>query len=266
MQAAVSRTSSNDNWAVHGAFVCRVCGGMARLFDVVDFNKSCEEVKGKFLPLSGAAVYYARCDACGFCYAPEFQKWSRDEFRRHVYNERYIDIDPDYVDARPRAHATILHNTFRQQVSAVRHLDYGGGLGLLSRLLRESGWSSASYDPFVDVTVSTESLGQFNCITAFEVFEHVVDPKALMRDLKALLAPGGIVIFSTGLSDGNILPGQRLTWWYASPRNGHVSLFSRASLDILARSFGFNLRSFSDSMHSLSTSVPEWAAHLFRGA
>jgi hypothetical protein len=34
-------------------------------------------------------------------------------------------------------------------------------------------------------------------------------------------------MFSTLLSDGNIKLGQKLTWWYASPRNGHISLFSR---------------------------------------
>lgn len=246
------------------AFRCPTCGSAARLFDVVDFNKSCEEARGRFLPLSGAPVYYARCDACGFCYAPEFSKWSRDDFARHIYNDHYADIDPDYDGARPAAHANLLRNIFGQQAGAIRHLDYGGGLGLLSRLLRETGWNSASYDPFVDTSASIESLGRFDFITAFEVFEHVVDPNALMRDLKALLAPGGIVMLSTGLSDGKIVPGQRLTWWYASPRNGHISLFSGTSLAALARNFGLNVCSSSDSLHFLLSTVPQWAAHMFQ--
>jgi len=264
VQGTETGAQPNEKFIVHDAFRCQVCGGAARLFDVVDFNKSCEEARGKFLPLSGAAVYYARCDACGFCYAPEFRKWTRDDFARHVYNESYVDIDPDYIGARPMAHAKLLRNIFGREAAAVRHLDYGGGRGLLSRLLAETGWSSASYDPFVDTAVSIETLGQFNFITAFEVFEHVVDPIALMHDLKTLLAPGGMIMLSTGLSDGKIVAGQRLTWWYASPRNGHISLFSAASLATLARTFGFDLRSSSDSLHYLLTSVPEWAAHLFR--
>lgn len=264
MQAAAS--CANPSNATPDPFRCRICGSQASLFDVVDFNKSCEEARGKFLPRSGAAVYYARCDTCGFCYAPEFQKWARDDFRRHIYNERYVEVDPEYLDVRPRANATLLRNTFREQAPAIRHLDYGGGGGLLSTLLREGGWTSASYDPFVDTTVSPGELGRFNLITAFEVFEHVVDPNALMSDLQALLAPGGMVIFSTDLSDGKIVPGQRLTWWYASPRNGHVSLFSGASLGMLARNFGFNLCSFSHGLHALLTSIPEWATHVFRRA
>ena len=41
--------------------VCPICATTAKLFDVVDFNKSCEEARGKFLELSGQPVYYAHC-------------------------------------------------------------------------------------------------------------------------------------------------------------------------------------------------------------
>ena len=249
---------------MHDALRCGICGNTARLFDVVDFNKSCEEARQKFLPLAGAAVYYARCESCGFCYAPEFRKWTSEEFARHIYNDRYIDVDPDYIDARPRGNAALLRNTFKEQFTAIRHLDYGGGKGLLSGELREAGWNSASYDPFVDTGVSISSLSQFNLITAFEVFEHVVDPNVLMNNLKTLLAPDGLVIFSTLLSDNDIVPGQRLTWWYAAPRNGHISLFSANSLKRLAGNCGFNLCSFSANLHALFVSIPPWAAHVIR--
>jgi hypothetical protein len=38
------------------------------------------------------------------------------------------------------------------------------------------------------------------------------------------------VLFSTLLSDGEIVRGRPLRWWYAAPRNGHISLFSAQSL------------------------------------
>jgi SAM-dependent methyltransferase len=257
-------TGPSEKLRLQDALRCQVCGGTARLFDVVDFNKSCEEARGKFLPLSGAAVYYARCDGCGFCYAPEFRCWTREDFRRHIYNDSYSEIDPDYTGARPTAHASLLCNVFGRHAARFRHLDYGGGLGLLSRLLRAAAWNSSSYDPFIDTSGSIEALGRFDLITAFEVFEHAADPNALMRDLKTLLAPGGLVMLSTGLSDGRIVPGQRLNWWYASPRNGHISLFSGASLTALAGKFGLSVCSSSDSLHFLLSSIPEWAAHVFR--
>ena len=32
---------------------CKCCNGSARLYGVCDFNKNCEELRGKFLELSG---------------------------------------------------------------------------------------------------------------------------------------------------------------------------------------------------------------------
>jgi hypothetical protein len=35
---------------------CPVCRGATDLFDVVDFNKNCEEARGVYLPLSGTGT------------------------------------------------------------------------------------------------------------------------------------------------------------------------------------------------------------------
>jgi len=107
-----------------------------------------------------------------------------------------------------------------------------------------------------------DQLGQFDLITAFEVFEHVPDVQQLMCDIWQLLSENGVLMFSTLLSDGNIRPNERLSWWYASPRNGHISLFSRKSLTLLAQEAGYNFGSFSDLFHAFYTDMPAWAAHL----
>ncbi len=78
---------------------CPVCDGRSRPHDVVDFNRSCEESRGKYLPLSGEPIYYARCQDCGFCFAPEMLRWPLETFARKVYNEGYAEIDPDYLTA-----------------------------------------------------------------------------------------------------------------------------------------------------------------------
>jgi len=246
-------------------FPCPVCGGASALLDVVDFNKSCEELRGVFLPLSGAPIYYALCPGCGFCHAPEIAAWPLEEFERWIYNDDYAAIDPDYLQARPTNNAASLVAMFGDRAPPVRHLDYGGGSGLMSRLLAESGWRSASYDPFVDRALQVGELGRFDLITAFEVFEHVPDARRLMDDLRSLLAPGGIILFSTLLSDGHIQPKQRLTWWYASPRNGHISLYSQESLATLAAHGGLRYARFSEVFHAFLDTVPPWAAHLFGG-
>lgn len=245
---------------------CPVCGGACALLDVVDFNKSCLESPGQFPARAGIPVYYALCGSCGFCFAPEFAAWTPEEFREKIYNAGYDLADPDHLEVRPRANAGNLIALFGKQAGLIKHLDYGGGSGMLARLLRESGWQSVSHDPLMDRNVNLEQLGSFDLITAFEVFEHVSDVGALMTNLRSLLAPNGLVLFSTLLSDGNIHPGQRINWWYASPRNGHISLFSRKSLAVLARKNGFNFLSLSQGFHIFFTHVPHWADHLIRKA
>ncbi len=243
---------------------CPVCASPCSLLDVVDFNRSCEEERGKFLPLAGIPVYYAMCGTCGFCYAPEIARWSLQDFEEKIYNEGYAEVDPDYREARPRGNAATLLATFGDSGRSIRHLDYGGGNGLLARILRESGWQSVSYDPFVDRDTGIETLGKFDLITAFEVFEHVPDVSRLMENLRALLAPGGMVIFSTVLSDGNLRFNQRITWPYAAPRNGHISLYSGTSLGVLAGRYGWKVASFSMLVHIFFTEVPSWASHMLQ--
>jgi SAM-dependent methyltransferase len=243
--------------------ICPVCGNISSLFDVVDFNKSCEELRGKFLSHSGIPIYYALCSSCNFCYSPEISSWPLIEFENKIYNGGYIDIDPDYVEVRPRAHAKNLIATFGSHSKCIRHLDYGGGEGLLSKLLCDAGFDSSSYDPFVNKTANINDLGSFDLISAIEVFEHVPDVHSLMNNLRILLKPDGVVFFTTLTTDGNIVKNQRLTWWYASPRNGHISLFSSRSLAVLAGKYAFNFGSFNNGVHVLWKTIPSWASHLF---
>lgn len=243
---------------------CPACSGSCKLLDVVDFNKSCEELRGHYLALSGVPIYYYICGVCGFCLAPEFSRWSLEQFEREIYNDSYSLIDPDYLNERPINNAKVLLSLFHEQKSQIRHLDYGGGNGLLSKQLREQEWNSASYDPFVDRDLNMSHLGRFNLVTAFEVFEHVPDVRRLMSDLLLLLDPKGVILFSTLLSNNHIKAGERITWWYASPRNGHISLFSRDSLCHLAARANLNFASFSEGFHALWKTVPSWAAHVIQ--
>jgi SAM-dependent methyltransferase len=244
-------------------YACPICQRKCLPFDVVDFNKSCAEEKGFFFELSGIPIYYFLCKGCGFCFAPEIAAWGLKEFEEKIYNEGYKEADPDYLMKRPHATHETLTKLFGAHKKKIRHLDYGGGEGTLSKMLCDSGWKSASYDPFVNKDVKVRDMGTFDFITVFEVFEHVPNPDILLSDLRALLAPGGIVFFTTLLSDGFIPKNERLNWWFASPRNGHISLFSRASLEIIVKKHEFKLFSFNNLFHFLWTdTVPNWASHI----
>lgn len=239
---------------------CPICSKETRLLGIVDLSRDC---LGLFPVGSTFPVEYFLCSTCGFCSAPNLCAWSNKKFRELIYNDQYITIDPDYKELRPTKNAEMLQTLFKD-ISSIKHLDYGGGSGLLSNLLCKNNWQSYTYDPFIDlVDIKTKySLinTKFNLITVFEVFEHTTNPKELMQQITSLLSSKGILLFSTEISDNKNI----LEWNYLAPRNGHISLYSYRSLQILAKQYSLNLASFSRNLHIMWKKLPVWGEHLVK--
>lgn len=246
--------------------VCKCCGATASLYGVVDFNKNCEIARGRsVLPLCGVPVYYHRCQACGFIFTVAFDTFSADDFAELVYNAEYALVDPDFAEARPTHNAQMIVEMFGPRRD-LRILDFGGGNGLLARRLRATGFAHVdTYDPFVPGH-DRRPTGRYDLVLAFEVMEHTPDPAATLAEIDSLLEPAGMVLFSTLLQPQDMDKVGGLTWWYAAPRNGHVSLYSAQSLERLVKPYGYNFGSSSDAVHVLFRTVPPFAQHLFRVA
>jgi 2-polyprenyl-6-hydroxyphenyl methylase/3-demethylubiquinone-9 3-methyltransferase len=214
----------------------------------------------KVLELSGVPIYYHRCPACQFIFTTAFDHFTPHDFLQYIYNEEYVLVDPDYPETRPKGNAAFLSTLF-PFAKPRSVLDYGSGNGLLAELLRAAGFPRAeSFDPFVQ-RHSTLPAGRFDCIVCFEVLEHSTDPASVFANLSDLLIDPGIILFSTLLQPRDI-DHQGLNWWYAGPRNGHVSLYTRASLAKVVRPFRFKLGSFNDAFHVLYREVPDFARRL----
>ncbi len=143
--------------------------------------------------------------------------------------------------------------------AAGRFLDFGGGYGLLVRLMRDAGYDFVRSDPYCenlfargfDVSDRAEP-GRYDLATAFEVFEHWPDPVA---ELAKLFDVTDSVLAST-----EIVPDRPLRsaddWHYFSTLGGqHVSFFTSAALERLAASFGARLYSDGRWLH-LMTRIP----------
>ena len=204
-------------------------------------------------------VDYHRCDRCAHMWSPEHRGWSIEDFAARIYNAEYGKVDPDYLDRRPRGNADMLEQMLGKHKEVIRHLDYGGGNGLLSHLLKERGWQSRSWDPYTNEGELWS--GQYDLVTCFEVFEHEAHPDRLVNALMAVVDEPGLIFFSTALSDGAVR--DKLEWWYAAPRNGHVSLYSERSLHALFRPFGFAVASLSSNFHMAFRNPPPWALETF---
>jgi len=243
--------------------ICKCCGAVAFAYGVVDFHKNCELYRGRsVLGISGVPIYYHRCPVCQFIFTTAFDHFTKDDFLQHIYNGDYLLVDPDYQEARPKANAAWLCNVFSQGKPR-QLLDYGGGSGVLAESLRASGFADTmTYDPFVP-RHSTRPSRRFACIVSFEFLEHTTHPTMTIADMNECLADPGLIIFSTLVQPADI-DAQGLNWWYAGPRNGHVSLYSKMSLAVLGQRHGFALGSFSDSMHVFFRAVPDFARHFIK--
>lgn len=212
---------------------CKICQKPTGLSGVTDFQKC---AGGYDFGVSGVAVRWFACDHCDYLFTDFFDDWTAEDFARFVYNDDYMKVDPDYADARSnRVFQTL--TPFLPDLAPARVLDYGGGAGGLTALLRERGIDATSYDPF---SRPERPGGKFDVITCVEVMEHSPDPAATLADIASLLAPGGCVLLGICLQPANI---KQLgpSWWYCAPRNGHCSTFSLTTLSTLGSRLGLTL-------------------------
>ncbi|MGL6280810.1 MAG: methyltransferase domain-containing protein, partial [Microcoleaceae cyanobacterium] len=133
-----------------------------------------------------------------------------------------------------------------------KFLDFGGGYGLFVRLMRDIRFTFFWQDQFcqnlfADGLESQNNL-QYELITAWEVFEHFVNP---LEQIEQLLKISPNILFSTEiLPANNPQPDQ---WWYYAPHEGqHISIYTIKSLQIIAEKFGLNFYSNGNSIHLLT--------------
>ena len=197
---------------------------------------------------TGISVHYCSCNNCGHIWTACLDDWSESDFQRNIYNDDYVLADPPFTYDRPARNAAMIDDMLGEFRNGLAILDWGGGDGLMARMLAERGYRNViSYDPFYGDNPLTPGL-PFDLVTCFEVIEHVPDQRTLFADLASHVAPDGALLLSTLVQPADI--GElRLGWWYARPRNGHIRLHSRKSLELCLSREGLRLKSLSDEMH-----------------
>jgi len=145
--------------------------------------------------------------------------------------------------------ATIL--TLEGQVGATG-LDWAGGTGLLTRLMRDLGFPTVHYDPMAQnvhaLAFEVSEPQPVTFVTAVECIEHLLHPR---QDLAPFVAAADYVFISTELvPEPAPLPDD---WWYYSPESGqHITFASMRGLVAVATSWGYPYVTSLHNMHVLS--------------
>ena len=200
---------------------CRLCGAAARL----SFT---QEFLGKY------PVGYFICSDCGSV-ETEPPYWLEEAYAVDVLAE-----DTEYLSRNVlTAQYTHFLLEFLQIPRSAAVLDFGGGLGLNARLLREQGRNAYCYDtyttsPFADVRWPEDGTKP-EVVTAFEVFEHLPNPA---QDLVKIFEwqPAHVYVRTWRYS------GQGPDWEYFAPDHGeHVFFYTDAAMEKIARRFGYSV-------------------------
>lgn len=230
---------------------CKVCKSPTSVIGVKDFNRTCEEEKGRvvFAPM-GFAIYYHQCSECGFIFTVDLDDWSKQDFLDNIYNDDYIKVDPDYQNKRAMDCIQWFEPLLGGDKS-ISILDYGAGTDSLSQKLKSQGYDASGWDPMWMTTPDFDQNKKFDVITAFEVLEHTPTPWETTEEIISFLNPeSGQIIISTLISD--IIRDDIIDYWYLAPRNGHVCMHSAKSLAYMFDKLGMEIQHFSPSQHVVS--------------
>lgn len=205
---------------------CKICGQHTTPV----FSKT---VLGKY------DVVYFKCSACQFIQTEE-PYWLSESYQSAITNLDLGLVSRNVVNS--RFVATLIQTMFDGKK---KFIDYGGGYGMFVRMLRDRGFDYYRQDMYCanifakhfDVSDLAPTT-RFELLTAFEVFEHLVDPA---MELEQMLQYSNNILFSTELQP----EGENISnWWYIAPETGqHIAFYTLRSLQVLAERFGLYLLS-----------------------
>ncbi len=233
---------------------CKVCDGRIHVVGHKDFSVSCNSAP---LPQTQIPIIYYRCEVCGFLFTPAFDDWQVEDFKEHIYNDEYAQVDPEYELARPMREAHRVINRLAVLPNMLSVLDYGGGNGQFAKTLRDHGCNAVCYDPLVPEFAELP-YGTSDLVTCFECIEHVPEPHYAANMMANLVKQNGVIHVMTGLTDQSWPDISALNWWYVAPRNGHVSIHSRQSITHLFATYGMQVDLIADNQVLAYRQKPDW--------
>jgi hypothetical protein len=207
----------------------------------------CDSIMSPFAPgrvLRKYDVTYVRCPRCALITLPE--PFWLDE----AYEKAIADGDVGLL-RRCRVLSTLTAAVVRAEgLRDGVFLDWAGGYGTLTRMMRDKGLEFFHWDPYADNLfaqgLALDPKGQrFDLVTAFEVVEHLKDPVVELAECAEITDR---LLFTTELQPEGLRPGDE--WWYFAPESGqHIAFHTPTSLRLLGERLGYRVTSNGDQYH-----------------
>ena len=208
---------------------CKICQNVARHVKTLQVRKKYD------------AEYYL-CDSCGFLFIKS-PFWLNE-----AYNEPINITDTGYVLRNVYlSRKTLLLFSFLFGVKKT-FLDFAGGYGIFSRLMRDYGFNFLLFDTFTQnifMKGFEYNHEKIHALTCFECFEHFSNPGS---EIDALFAISPNIFFSTVLFSGESAPPD--DWEYYGLHHGqHIAFYSLKTLKYIAKKQGVYLCSNGSNLH-----------------
>lgn len=202
---------------------CKICNSTTRLAFTSTILKKYD-------------VKYFKCDSCGYLFTEE-PYWLDEAYSRSINLSDTGLLDRNIYFS--KVLSVLIYFCFDKNGI---FLDYAGGYGVFTRLMRDVGFDFYWHDPFTQNLFANgfekdlESNLKFELLTAFEVFEHLINPK---EELEKMLQYSNTIIFSTELMPQEI-PDVKNWWYYGFNHGQHISFYTKKTLYTLANQFNLN--------------------------
>lgn len=199
----------------------------------------------------------------------ELQQYYADKYYQEAkgsYEQEYTKDELLFFKVKLEQRSTILQSYLPQLhgEKPIKLLDVGCGEGYALAFFREQGWSVKGID-FSSAGVQSKNSGCMDVLVTGDVFallqaeitanktydvvwlqnvlEHVLDPLALLKSLRKLIAPGGLAVVTVpndcSITQRAALAHQHIdsAFWVAPP--DHLAYFDHVSLTNAANETGW---------------------------
>lgn len=200
-------------------------------------------------------AHYRLCNTCGLIFQHPIP--SRSAMVAYADEAYASGVYRDYVESRPMKirHFEDRLKDFFDRLKPGRLLDVGCSCGYFMEVAASHGFDvhGVEFSPNaiaaarLDIRArivegSLETLpdtGLFDVVSAFDIIEHVPNPRVFLRDCARRLKPGGALLISTPDTEHYLRHVMGRRWPMLQPMQ-HLHLFSRQSLGRALRAEGFD--------------------------